>query len=205
MRIDLGNSKEVLQDEDTITAELEFSFAQQMGKQVGPLKDKSEHLIETIDSLASMLYLLFDPGTKNNLREGIGHLNNTLREVDQMMANDRSKLNIMLGNLSSITTNLQNNNDQINRILTNIHSISDTLVAVNFNTTIQRADQTLMQMEQVLAKINKGQGTLGQMVNNDTLYQHLDQSARDLDLLLKDLKANPKRYVHFSVFGKKAN
>lgn len=205
MRIDLGNSKEVLQDEDTITAELEFSFAQQMGKQVGPLKDKSEHLIETIDSLASMLYLLFDPGTKNNLREGIGHLNNTLREVDQMMANDRSKLNIMLGNLSSITTNLQNNNDQINRILTNIHSISDTLAAVNFNTTIQRADQTLMQMEQVLAKINKGQGTLGQMVNNDTLYQHLDQSARDLDLLLKDLKANPKRYVHFSVFGKKAN
>jgi phospholipid/cholesterol/gamma-HCH transport system substrate-binding protein len=59
-------------------------------------------------------------------------------------------------------------------------------------------------MEQVLEKINKGQGTLGQMVNNDTLYQHLDQSARDLDLLLKDLKANPKRYVHFSVFGKKA-
>lgn len=204
LRIDLGDAREALQDEDTIRAELEFSFAQQMGKQVGPLKDKSEKLIVTIDSLASMLYQLFDPSTKNNLREGIGHLNHTLAEVDQMMADDRSKLNVMLGNLSSITTNLHNNNDQINRILSNMHTISDTLAAVNFNETIHRADQTLIQMEQMLEKINKGQGTLGQMVNNDTLYQHLDQSARDLDLLLKDLKANPKRYVHFSVFGKKA-
>lgn len=204
LRIDLGDAREALQDEDTIRAELEFSFAQQMGKQVGPLKDKSEKLIVTIDSLASMLYQLFDPSTKNNLREGIGHLNHTLAEVDQMMADDRSKLNVMLGNLSSIMTNLHNNNDQINRILSNMHAISDTLAAVNFNETIHRADQTLIQMEQVLEKINKGQGTLGQMVNNDTLYQHLDQSARDLDLLLKDLKANPKRYVHFSVFGKKA-
>jgi phospholipid/cholesterol/gamma-HCH transport system substrate-binding protein len=204
LRIDLGDAREALQDEDTIRAELEFSFAQQMGKQVGPLKDKSEKLIVTIDSLASMLYQLFDPSTKNNLREGIGHLNHTLAEVDQMMADDRSKLNVMLRNLSSITTNLHNNNDQINRILSNMHTISDTLAAVNFNETIHRADQTLIQMEQVLEKINKGQGTLGQMVNNDTLYQHLDQSARDLDLLLKDLKANPKRYVHFSVFGKKA-
>lgn len=204
MRIDLGSDPTPLQDEDTLQAELEFSFAQQMGKQVGPLKDKSERLVVTIDSLASMLYQLFDPSTKNNLREGIGHLNHTLGEVDQLISDDRSRLNLMLNNLSSITSNLRNNNEQINGILTNLHQITDTLAAVQFAGTIARADQTLAEFQSLLEKINKGQGTLGQMVNNDSLYLHLDQSARDLDVLLKDLQSNPKRYVHFSVFGRKS-
>ncbi len=203
MRIDLGTDSQPLKDEDTIHAELEFSLAQQVGKQVGPIKDKTERLIVTIDSLASMLYNLFDPGTKNNLREGIGHLNQTLGSVDQLVSNDRSKLGVMLGNLSSITTNLKENNTEINNILDNLSAVSDTLAATHFASTVAKADQTLEQMGQVMEKINKGQGTLGQLVNNDTLYQHLDQSARDLDELLKDLKANPKRYVHLSVFGRK--
>lgn len=204
MRIDLGSDPAPLQDEDTLRAELEFSFAQQMGKQVGPLKDKSERLVVTIDSLAAMLYQLFDPATKNNLREGIGHLNHTLGEVDHLISDDRSRLNLMLVNLSSITGNLRNNNEQINGILTNLHQITDTLAAVQFAGTIARADQTLIEFQSLLEKINKGQGTLGQMVNNDSLYLHLDQSARDLDVLLKDLQSNPKRYVHFSVFGRKS-
>lgn len=204
MRIDLGSDPAPLQDEDTLRAELEFSFAQQMGKQVGPLKDKSERLVVTIDSLAAMLYQLFDPATKNNLREGIGHLNHILGEVDHLISDDRSRLNLMLVNLSSITGNLRNNNEQINGILTNLHQITDTLAAVQFAGTIARADQTLIEFQSLLEKINKGQGTLGQMVNNDSLYLHLDQSARDLDVLLKDLQSNPKRYVHFSVFGKKS-
>lgn len=203
MRIDLGTDLQPLNDEDTIHAELEFSLAQQVGKQVGPIKDKTERLIVTIDSLAAMLYNLFDPGTKNNLREGIGHLNKTLGSVDQLVSSDRSKLGVMLTNLSSITTNLKENNDQINNILDNLSLVSDSLAATHFVSTVAKADQTLEQMSQVMEKINKGQGTLGQLVNNDSLYHHLDQSAHDLDELLKDLKANPKRYVHLSVFGKK--
>jgi phospholipid/cholesterol/gamma-HCH transport system substrate-binding protein len=204
MRIDLGNDPNPLADKDTLKAELEYSLAQKVGEEVGPIKDKTERLIVTIDSLASMLYLLFDPGTKNNLREGIGHLNHTLGAVDQLMTDDRSKLNIMLSNLSSITTNIRDNNQQINSILDNLTKVSDTLAASNFAGTIAKADKTMEEMSQVMEKINKGQGTLGQMVNNDSLYLNLDQTARDLDALLKDLKSNPKRYVHFSVFGKKA-
>ena len=203
MRIDLGDAVQPLNDEDTIKAELEFSLAQQVGKQVVPIKDKTERLIVTIDSLASMLHGLFDPGTKNNLREGIGHFNKTLGSIDELVSSDRSKLGIMLGNLSSITTNLKDNNDQINNILDNLSTVSDSLAATHFVSTIAKADETLAQMSQVMEKINKGQGTLGQLVNNDSLYQHLDQSAHDLDELLKDLKANPKRYVHLSVFGRK--
>jgi phospholipid/cholesterol/gamma-HCH transport system substrate-binding protein len=71
MRIDLGNDPTPIADKDTLKAELEYSLAQKVGEEVGPIKDKTERLIVTIDSLASMLYLLFDPGTKNNLRKAL--------------------------------------------------------------------------------------------------------------------------------------
>ena len=59
-------------------------------------------------------------------------------------------------------------------------------------------------MHEILDKINKGEGTMGMLVNNDSLYRRLTKSSEDLDKLLIDMKENPKRYVHFSLFGKKA-
>ncbi len=203
LRIDLGNSMEALADYDTLHAELEYSFAQKVGEQVGPIKDKTERLIVSIDSLVSMFNTLFDPAMKGNIREGIGHMNNTLASLDHLMSDDKSKLQVMLNNLSSITGNLKNNNEQINKVLANITQLSDTLAAINFAATIEKSDRLLSEMNQVFSNINAGKGTLGQLATNDSLYHHLDNTARDLDLLLNDLKGNPKRYVHFSVFGKK--
>lgn len=205
LRIDLGDAPESLSDYDTLKAELEFSFAQKVGDQVGPIKDKTERLIVSIDSLVTIFTALFDTKTNGNIKEGIAHMNNTLSSFDHLMADDKSKLNVMLSNLSSITSNLKDNNAQINKVLDNMSSITDTLAAVQFEGTIAKADHLISEMDAVFSKINKGEGTLGQFVNNDTLYTHLDHTAHDLDELLKDLKVNPKRYVHFSMFGKKAN
>lgn len=205
LRIDLGDAAEALPDNDTLHAELEYSFAQKVGEQVGPIKDKTERLIVSIDSLVTMFTLLFDPKTNGNIKEGIGHLNNTLASLDNLVSDDKSKLNVMLSNISSITTNLKNNNEQIDKVLENMEQITDTLAGIRFAGTIEKADQLLAEMNQVFNKINSGQGTLGQLVYNDSLYMNLDQTAKDLDILMKDLKANPKRYVHFSMFGKKAN
>jgi phospholipid/cholesterol/gamma-HCH transport system substrate-binding protein len=203
LRIDLGSDPLPLQDNDTLHAEIEFSFAQQLGKEVGPIKDKTERLVVSIDSVVTMLYALFDPNTKDNLRSGIKHLNGTLVSVDELLSNDKSKLRIMLSNLESITGNLKNNNDQINTIIDNLAEVSDTLTRVNFAQTISNADKVLEESSLILENINKGQGSLGKLVNNDSLYNNLDAAAKSLDELMKDLKEHPKRYVHFSVFGKK--
>ncbi|CAN5431912.1 MlaD family protein [soil metagenome] len=203
MRIDLGTDSESLKDEDTLHSELESSLAQQLGKEVGPIKDKTERLIVSIDSVVNMLYTLFDPSTKNNLRSGISHLNGTLSTLDHSLGNDQGKLNIMISNLSSITTNLKNNNEQINKIIDNLAQVSDTLAKAHFASTIANADQVLFQSAELLKKINSGQGSMGMLINDPILYNNANTTAKDLDELLKDLKANPKRYVHFSVFGKK--
>ncbi|HOS49773.1 MAG TPA: MCE family protein, partial [Bacteroidia bacterium] len=105
---------------------------------------------------------------------------------------------------NSITGNLKSNQQQINNILNNISKVSDSLAAANFAETIRKADEVLAQSQEMLTKINQGQGSLGKMVNDQQLYDNLTATSHDLDELMKDLKANPKRYVHFSVFGKKS-
>lgn len=203
LRIDLGNSPQEATNGDTIPGILEGSLSQQLGKEVGPIKNKTEHLIENVDSVMTLLRKMVDPATQNNFKSGINHMNNSLAAIDQLMNDDKGKLKVMLDNLAQITTNLKNNNAQINSILTNLATVSDSLAAANFASTIRKADVVLAQSAEIMSKINKGEGTIGKLVNDEQLYLNLDQTSKDLDELLKDLKSNPKRYVHFSVFGKK--
>lgn len=203
LRIDLGNGADALQDGDTLSAELEQGLADKVGKELVPLREKTESLVVSIDSMVNILKKVFDPTTRNNLQESIGHLNNTLAGFDQMMNSDKGKLKIMIDNLASISNNLKENNEEISNILNNLSQVSDTLAGENFANTIRRADEVMQQTNEMLTKINRGEGSLGLLVNDKGLYTNLDSTATSLDALLKDMKANPKRYVHFSVFGKK--
>ena len=65
------------------------------------------------------------------------------------------------------------------------------------------ADKTLQELNKLVAQINAGQGTLGKLAKNDSLYNNLNKASDDLDKLMKDLRINPERYIHFSVFSRK--
>jgi phospholipid/cholesterol/gamma-HCH transport system substrate-binding protein len=203
LRIDLGNDPTQLPDNDTLPAELEQGLAEKVGMELGPLREKTEDLIVSIDSMVNVLKKVFDPATRNNLQSGIGHLNNTLAAFDNMVNSDQGKLKIMIDNMASISTNLRNNNEQITRILQNLNTITDTLAGEQFASTVRRANEVMKESNEIMGKINRGEGSLGLLVNDTRLYNHLDSTAASLDALLNDLQKNPKRYVHFSVFGKK--
>ena len=85
----------------------------------------------------------------------------------------------------------------------NFENISDSLSRANVKQTIEETNRALSQANQIFDQINKGQGTLGKLVKNDSLYNNLNRSAEDLDKLMKDLRINPERYLHLSVFGRK--
>jgi len=101
--------------------------------------------------------------------------------------------------VAAISQNLRNNNKNLNKIIQNFSSLSDSLAQSNLPQTVHKLDSSLIMMKDVLNKINSGQGTLGMLVNNDTLYKNLENASNKLDLLLNDIKNNPKRYVNFSV------
>lgn len=203
MRIDLGDSSEQLRSGDTLTSGVESSFAQQFGQEVGPIKDKTERLIVSIDSLASQMRKALNEENRSKLSSSLNHLESSLAGLDKMINSDQSRLNKMISHASSIAGNIDSHKEDISAILSNMNRLSDTLAAVRFKETVESANQSICQLNHILENINQGEGTLGQLVSNDTLYRRLESSALRLDSLLFDLKAHPKRYLHFSVFGRK--
>jgi phospholipid/cholesterol/gamma-HCH transport system substrate-binding protein len=124
-------------------------------------------------------------------------------EFKGLVVEERIKLKKIMENVESISGNLKNNNEAITSLLKNLNSISDTLLRANIAHTITSANLALAETAEVMKKINTGQGSLGLLVNDDKLYKNLESASKDLDRLLIDLKEHPKRYVHFSLFGRK--
>lgn len=192
---------------DTLQSEIQTTLSDQMM----PVKDKAENLIESLDSLAVALHSILNPNNQDNLNAGFTSLSKTLKNLEQasgsldkMLSSDDGKLKRMIDNIESISANIKNNNENLALALKNIASITDSIAKSNLTSTINHANSTLKETSAIMEKINKGEGTMGMLINNDSLYNALERSASDLDKLLIDLKENPKRYVHVSVFGGKS-
>ena len=151
---------------------------------------KVEQLLPKIDSILSSLNrLLADPAltqTLHNAEQITANLNVTTHELNKLMKNE---LPTITGNLTSISEN-------INTITTNLKE-------VDYASTMKRIDSTLANIQTLTNKLNSKDNTIGLLFNDPTLYQNLSATTANASSLLEDLKAHPKRYVHFSIFGKK--
>ncbi|MCX7954290.1 MAG: MlaD family protein [Bacteroidales bacterium] len=207
IRIILSNEKEYYKEGDTLISQVEADLKEQVSAQVLPLKIKAENLIKSIDSMVVAVRSILDPNTRYNISTSIASLRKTLSSIehsavilDTLVASEKYALVRIISNIESISYNFQKNNDLINNIIANLSSITDTLRKANISSVIYNAQQSLARANNILEKIEKGKGTLGLLVHNEELYFQLEKSARDLDKLLKDIRENPKRYVHFSIF-----
>lgn len=195
---------------DTLIAETEQGLKESFNKQLAPLQAKAENLIGSIDTVMNVVSSVLNTRTRANIdqsfesvRKAILSLEQTAYKLDDMMASEKPKMASILTNLNGITGNLNKNEQKITNILNNFSNLSDSLAKTQLKSAVTNADNTLKELNILLAKINEGQGTIGKLAKNDSLYNNLNKSADDLDKLLKDLKENPRRYVHFSLFGRK--
>jgi phospholipid/cholesterol/gamma-HCH transport system substrate-binding protein len=204
INVELGNDPRPVDEGDTLQSQVISGLSEQ----IGPIKDKAESLIQSLDSVATALHLLLDDKTRNNLSKSFESLSkilvtfeSTAKNLDRLLGSEQSKLNRMIANAESITENLNKNSEKISNILDNFSQISDSLAKANLANTLLNANKVMSETAAIMQKINKGEGSLGMLVNNDSLYKNLSTTAADLDKLIIDLKANPRRYVHFSMFG----
>jgi len=199
----IGSSKELASSGDTLITSVQTGMVDEIQTQLIPVKDKAENLIVSLDSLVFATRGIFDSKSQKNLKNTIEKLESTVSSVDQIMAEQRDRLSSITKNIESITSNIKNNNDKISNVIKNFNSISDSLAKAQIASTINQVDRTMRETSAIMEKINKGKGSLGLLVNNDSLYNQLTNASRDLDKLLEDMRTHPKRYVHFSVFGTK--
>ena len=205
--ITVGNGLKSLSIGDTLISKIEDDLKEQVSAQMMPLKRKAEDLMVSIDDAVKVIKNLFNKTNTDNIQSTLKRLNRTFKtlehtstELDSILTNGRGRLDQIFINVESITANLKNNNEQITFILTNLASVSDSLAKSELLSTINNANNTLAMTDSIMSKINRGEGTIGQLINNDTLYQNLEEASLSLDKLLIDIKENPKRYIHYSLF-----
>lgn len=210
VEIIFSRNKELVQSGDTLIAETETGFKESFSKQFAPLQAKAENLISNIDTVMAVVNLVLNKKTRDNIdqsfesvRRAIIALEQTAYKLDDLVGSEKAKISSIMSNMNQITTNLRANGQKIDNILANFSVISDSLAKANLKDAVNSADRSLRELDILLAKINSGQGTLGKLSKNDSLYNNINKSAEDLDKLLVDLRVNPGRYVHISLIGRK--
>lgn len=203
----LGNGTNMTITGDTLQTEVEASLKDEVNRQMQPLKNKAEQLMGTIDSVFTVFKLIFNEKATNslsnsftNIEKTFSNLQHTSARVDTLIEAEANRLSMIFSNIESISSNLNRNEQNITDILTNFSAISDTLAKANVATTFVNINKTLNEFSFILEKINKGEGTIGAMLMNDSLYLNLMKSSESLNKLLEDVRKRPKRYVKFSLF-----
>jgi phospholipid/cholesterol/gamma-HCH transport system substrate-binding protein len=198
-----GDSKVMAESGDTLLPDLQSSITEEVTKQVLPIKEKAEKLIVTVDSLIQSITLIFSTKSKNNLQHTLENMDNISSDFSGIVVDQKVRLRNISSNIESISKNLKDNNEALTGVIRNMKSITDSIAAANLVQTINQTNMAIKQTSEVLAKINSGKGSMGMLLNNDSLYNNLEASSKNLDRLLEDMRLHPNRYVHFSVFGKK--
>jgi phospholipid/cholesterol/gamma-HCH transport system substrate-binding protein len=207
VNLNLGHSPELAVNGDTLKAKLAATLGEQVEQTIGPLKKRAEDLLGNIDEIIISLNTALSPKQVNSFKSSMSHLESTIKgadslviNVDGFIASEKSRATAIMLNLESITGNFKNNNEKLNQIISNFHSLSDTLVKANIAGTLADVNKSMHDFSLIMDKINNGNGSIGQLVNDDSLYIGLEKSSRELNLLLEDIRLHPKKYVKLSLF-----
>lgn len=204
---ELGDSPAYAISGDTLDAGVQKNIMEQ----VEPIQKKAEAIFAVMDSVLTSVNNTINPEFQKNINRSLASIANTLNtlentafQVDGMIGTQKSKIAGILTNLESISTNFNNNNQKLTAIFTNLETVSDKAARLNFEETMSKANMAVADLQSVVDNINNGNGSLGKLLNDENLYHNLEDASKSLDNLIIDVKENPKRYVHFSVFGRKA-
>ena len=201
----LGNSTEYAEDGFTLNTNVERGIMES----VQPVQKKAEQIIAKMDSVLTSVNTILNPNFQQNVEKSftsisatLASLESTSKKVDNLVGAESSKLSNILSNVESISVNFKNNGAKIDAVLNNLTTTTDKMAALNFKQTVDNANKAMSDLQLMIADIKAGKGSIGKLINDEQMYQNLNNASKNLDALMIDLKANPKRYVHFSVFGK---
>jgi len=210
LSIALGTDQKLAESGDTLIAVRELGISDELKNAIMPIKKQVESLAGSIDTVIRGFNNVFNRNTQSGLVSTFESMNGSMRrlehaiaETDMLISSERQKLGSILSNVKAITDNLKDNNQQLSNIFGNLDRITDDVAKSNVKETMTNLQQSIAQLNKVLGSIERGEGSIGQLVKNDSLYNNIESSTHNLNLLLEDLRLNPKRYVQVSVFGKK--
>jgi phospholipid/cholesterol/gamma-HCH transport system substrate-binding protein len=203
LKIEMGKEKALYKKGDYIEG------INDMGM-MGAISDKISPLATDADKVMTNLNTLFDRQQQENIYKSINSLNKVLITLDKTVNNvngllekNDKTITKSLDNVASITSNIEKKNNEISTMIANLSQVSGQMKEADIAKTVNNLNKSIDELNKLLVSINDGGGTLSKLIKDPTMHNKLVETISATNALMTDLKANPKRYVHFSVFGKK--
>jgi phospholipid/cholesterol/gamma-HCH transport system substrate-binding protein len=194
-------------------SEMEVGLTEELtnvSKSLIPLKVKAENLIQNLDSLVLDIRDALGKGERaSSVNKALADLAVTMENLKRatgkidVLVSDEGDLGRILSDVEAFTSVLDKNKGEIDRLVGNLATFSDSLAASELTSTINNANRTFAELADAMEKINNGEGTVGKLLKDDSVYNNLNAATDNLDKLFIDIKERPSRYVHVSLFGKK--
>lgn len=201
---------------DTLEGIREIGITEIALKEIQPIKEKAEHLIQTLDSTLASINVLLNSERMDQIiqdvSQSISSVRTSLKSIEKTAVNvgefsdtEFSKIAATLDNIEKLSKAIGDNSSKVNTIVANaekitgnLSTLSENLVKTDISAIVQKANQTLAEVAEITTKIKNGEGSISMLINNPDLYNNLEQSSADLDRLLVDIRQNPKNYLGFS-------
>ena len=188
----------VVENGDKLESSIKPGLTELINQQIAPIQNKIEGILTGVDSLFLGINNVVNYETQENLKKSLENFSISIKNVNDLTD---SMKEIILQNKTTINSSFSN----INKTSENLIQITDSILLSQIKPMINNFELVGEKLNNTLEKIENNQGTLGKLVNDEALYNNLINSSKELESLIIDLKSNPKKYVHFSVFGRKNN
>lgn len=190
------SDKEVAESGDYLRGTIEASLMDSLGEKASPVMAKLEKLMTSADQLVLSFNSVLDAKAQADLKKSLAELSATMEEFHKVAANANVILDENKGQLKGVVSNF-------NKVSDNFVKISDSLNKADLGKTVKNLNATLSKVDNLMKGMESGQGTMGKLLKDDALYNNLEKTSKELEILLQDVRLNPTRYINVSVFGKK--
>lgn len=185
-------------DGDTLNSSIDEGISEFLKQNAGPVADNIGTTITRINAILESFQ-----GNSEKINNTLANIEGITRNMNNSMPAMEQKISLLMDSLTKTSAQLNATMLDLKPILGNAAQLTDSLKNLELSQTLDKTQLMLDNLNVTLASLNSGEGTMGKLMHDDSLYVYLSNTARDLDLLFVDLQANPGRYVQFSMFGKK--
>ncbi|MBG15647.1 MAG: hypothetical protein CL853_04770 [Crocinitomicaceae bacterium] len=192
---------------DTLVSDVSKDIEDQINERLIPLEKKTNELISTADSAIKTIEAIFSRNTDNldesfdGIRRAILNFESVSLRIDTLIRSEKNRISRVLVNVESITNNLKQSNEAIEKTFSNLSQITDSLAVVDFVGTIDEAKSTLEMVNLLMDDIQNGDGTITHLIQDTLIYNNINLMLDEATRLVENIKVHPNRYLQFSVFG----
>lgn len=180
----------IAQSGDFLNTEVKKGITDKLSEQLDPIQKKLDEVLANANTMILSINSVLDVQAQSDLKNTLAQLNAAMTQVNGILATNKPKIDGALTNIDQASANFS--------------KLSSSLNSLDINGTFAKLESASSNIDAIMAGIEKGEGSVGKLLKDDQLYTNLTQASKELEQLMQDLKLNPKRYVHFSLFGKKA-